>query len=278
MEIDLEKLKDWNGREESVSELLTPVLTARFNATFDREGSCELGAHAPLLLHHCLCHHAVPTADLGSDGHAKRGGFLPPVPFPRRMWAGGSIRFHSPLHVGEIMTRHSTICDVAIKQGSSGALCFVTVIHNYWANSRAILTEQQDIVYRDTPTHGSASKSLTPAPQGTEQREIIISPELLFRYSALTFNSHRIHYDLPYATLEEGYPNLITHGPLQAALLAQYAVDLRGGTPAQLRFRGKTPAFVNSPLVLHASEKDEELKLWSAPPGGPIAMEASATW
>lgn len=278
MEMSFDHLRSWVGREESASELLTPVLVARFLATFDRQGSCEADAEAPLLLHHCLCHPVVPTADLRSDGHAKRGGFLPPVALPRRMWAGGAIRFNSAPRIGERIIRHSVVRDVVFKQGSNGTLCFVTVMHDYRGDGRVMLTERQDIVYRDAPSPGATPKVPSPAPQGTEQRSVYISPELLFRYSALTFNSHRIHYDLPYATGEEGYPGLVTHGPLQAALLVQYAADLLGSAPAQFRFRGLSPAFAGTPLVLHASEADGALQLWSAAPGGPVAMEATAGW
>lgn len=278
MEMNLDHLRSWIGREESASELITPVLTARFLATFDRKGACEAGAEAPLLLHHCLCHPAVPTADLGADGHPKRGSFLPPVTLPRRMWAGGAIRFQSAPRVGEIVTRHSVISDVTLKQGRSGTLCFVTVMHDYLGDGRAVLTERQDIVYRDAASSGAPPKAPPPAPQGTEQRVVDTSPELVFRYSALTFNSHRIHYDLPYTTKEEGYPGLVTQGPLQAALLAQYAGDLRGRSPAHFRFRGLSPAFVGTSLVLHAREEDGALQLWSAAPGGPVAMEATAEW
>ena len=278
MDMTLDHLKGWIGREESASELLTPVLTERFLATFDRDGESGPGAEAPLLLHHALCHPVAATSELGSDGHPHRGGFLPPVTLPRRMWAGGEIAFHSAPRVGEIVTRNSVIDDVRIKQGRSGTLCFVTVTHDFSADGRAVLSERQDIVYRDAPAAGATPTAPAPAPDGTSRREVDPSPELLFRYSALTFNSHRIHYDLPYVTGEEGYPGLVVHGPLQAALLVQYATDLRGAAPARFRFRGLTPAFSGSPLVLHATEEDGEMTLWSAAPGGPVAMEASAQW
>ena len=278
MDMTPDHLSAWIGREERASEQLTPALTERFLATFDRAGESGPGAEAPLLLHHALCHPVAATSALGPDGHPPRGGFLPPVTLPRRMWAGGEIAFHSAPRVGETVTRRSVIEDVRIKQGRSGTLCFVTVTHAFSAEGRALLSERQDIVYRDAPAPGAAPKVLAPAPEGAFRRGDDPSPELLFRYSALTFNSHRIHYDLPYATGEEGYPGLVVHGPLQAALLAQFAADLRGAAPAQFRFRGLSPAFSGTPLVLHATEENGAMTLWSAAPGGPVAMEASAQW
>ncbi|WP_375263006.1 MaoC family dehydratase N-terminal domain-containing protein [Palleronia sp.] len=278
MDLNLDHLKSWIGREESASELLTPSLAVRFYATFDRTGSVAAGAEAPFMVHHCLCQPVVPAAELGPDGHPKRGGFLPPVSLPRRMWAGGAIAFHAPPRIGEMVARRSTVDDVSIKQGRSGTLCFVTVTHQYSSDDRAMLTERQDIVYREAPAPGTPTRTPAPAPDGVDRREVATSPELLFRYSALTFNTHRIHYDLGYVTGEEGYPGLVVHGPLQAALLAQYAADLRGSKPARFRFRGMSPAFAGTPLVLHASEADGALKLWSATPGGPVAMEATAEW
>ncbi|MBT0958272.1 MaoC family dehydratase N-terminal domain-containing protein [Alphaproteobacteria bacterium KMM 3653] len=276
--MDLDHLRGWIGRREEASEMLTPVLAARFLATFDRSAEIAEGTEAPLLLHHCLCHGPVATAGLGPDGHPERGGFLPPVPLPRRMWAGGSIRFHSAARVGEVVTRQSEITDLRLKQGRSGPLCFVTLTHDYSAEGRAVLSEVQDIVYREAPAPGARVKALPPAPQSAEQLEVDPSPELLFRYSALTFNSHRIHYDLPYATGAEGYPGLVVHGPMQAALLAGLAQDLLGAAPTQFQFRGLSPAFAGTPLTLHAIEEDGGMKLWSAAPGGPVAMEAYAEW
>ena len=278
MDMTLDHLRKWIGGEERASEMLTPALTERFLATFDRAGESDPGAEAPLMLHHALCQPVAPTSQLGPDGHPKRGGFLPPVTLPRRMWAGGEIAFHSAPRVGQTVSRRSVIDDVHIKQGRSGSLCFVTVTHAYATEGRTLLTERQDIVYREAPSPGATPKAPPPAPEGASRRDVDPSPELLFRYSALTFNSHRIHYDHPYVTGEEGYPGLVVHGPLQAALLVQYAADLHGAAPARFRFRGLSPVFSGSPLVLHATEEDGAMTLWSAAPGGPVAMEASAQW
>lgn len=277
MEIDLEHLRRWIGMEEQQSELLTSALVQRFYATFDRQGPTHEGAAAPLLIHLCLCQPARPGSELGPDGHPARGGFLPPVPLPRRMWAGGSFTFGAAPRVGETITRRSVIEDVTIKGGRSGRLCFVTVRHHISGETGPCVIERQDLVYRDA---GGAETAMTaePAPRGDRQREIGADPVLLFRYSALTFNGHRIHYDAPYATGTEGYPGLIVHGPLQATLLAQFAADLRGTPPARFTFRSLATIFDTGTFLLHAQEGGDALHLWTATDGGPVAMQAEASW
>ncbi len=276
MTLDLDHLRDWIGREERQSELLTAAQVQRFNATFDREGPLEDGAEAPLLIHLCLCQPAVPGAQLGPDGHPARGGFLPPVPLPRRMWAGGAFEFHDAPRIGETITRRSVIEDVTLKHGRSGVLCFVTVTHHISAGPRRLLTERQDIVYREAG--GAEPPALPPAPAGAARRMLPPDPVLLFRYSALSFNGHRIHYDAPYASGEEGYPGLIVHGPLQATLLAQFAADLRGVVPARFSFRSLAPIFDTHAFSLNACAEGDGLGLWTAAEDGPLAMHAEAVW
>ncbi len=273
--MDLEHLRQWIGREESAAEQLTAALVDRFNATFDRPGAAVAGGPAPLLIHLCLAPPAAPTAGLGPDGHPARGGFLPPVPLPRRMWAGGAFAFHSAIRVGETVARRSTIRDVTVKQGRSGTLCFVTVDHRIEADGRLAVEERQDIVYRAA---GTPDGRAAPAPQGAQRRQVVPSAALLFRYSALTFNGHRIHYDAPYVRQVEGYPGLIVHGPLQATLLAQYAEALRGRPPARFAFRSLSPLFDDADFTLNAVEEEGGLKLWTARAQGPVAMEARAGW
>ncbi|OXT01438.1 protein dehydratase [Notoacmeibacter marinus] len=279
MEIDLDHLRGWIGREETASEVLTAALVARFNATLDREGPTQDGADAPLLIHLCLCQPAVPTSTLGADGHPPRGGFLPPVALPRRMWAGGDFTFHSAPRIGETVTRRSVIDDLTVKEGRSGTLCFVRVVHHIASDGRAVVTERQDIVYRGADKATGEGKAAAPAAgQGEAHRRIAASPILLFRYSALTFNSHRIHYDEPYVTGVEHYPGLVVHGPLQAMLLAQYAEELKGRAPAQYSFRSAAPIFAGVDFAINADENGDALRLWTASTGGPIAMEARAEW
>lgn len=277
MEIDLTQLQGWIGRREDASEHLTGALVQRFLATFDREGPLQDGADAPLLIHLCLTQPAVAASQLGPDGHPARGGFLPPVPLPRRMWAGGRFTFHTALRIGDPVTRQSRIVDVRMKQGRTGPLCFVTVDHDIRSGATLAVTERQEIVYRG-PEAGPPAAVPDAAPQGMHQRLIHPDPALLFRYSALTFNGHRIHYDHPYATGHEGYPGLIVHGPLQATLLAHLARDLVGRSPAQFRFRSLSPLFDTADMTLNATGDHAGMRLWTARPGGPVAMEAQATW
>lgn len=277
--LDIDHLRSWIGREEVASEPVGPELVRKFRATFDEDpGDPRPGETAPQLLHWCLAQPVAPMHALGPDGHPARGGFLPPVPLPRRMWAGGSFVFHGDLKIGDTMRRVSRIGDVAVKEGRSGTLCFVTVKHEIDVDGRAILTETQDIVYRGLDGAGAQTKASAPAPEGRHRRAVAPSPPLLFRYSALTFNGHRIHYDHPYVTKVEGYPGLVVHGPLQATLLLRYARELKGAPPARFAFRGLSPLFDTEPFHMNAEEDGGTLKLWTARDGGPFAMTAEAEW
>lgn len=276
--IDIEHLRQWIGRDEVRSEQVTPALVERFKATFDQAGAAVDGDIAPVMIHLCLAPPAAPTAGLGPDGHPARGGFLPPVPLPRRMWAGGAFAFHDDIRVGALVTRRSTIRDVTLKEGRSGALCFVSVAHEITSDGRPILTERQDIVYRDIDAPGGAKKTPPAAPHGAYRVRIAPSAPLLFRYSALTFNGHRIHYDTPYVREVEGYPGLIVHGPLQATMLVQFAEKIRGARPARFDFRSLSPLFDDADFTLNAVEDGDGLKLWTSYVDGPVAMEARATW
>lgn len=278
MELDIGHLRQWIGREEIKSEQVTPALVDRFRATFDQPGEAQDGDLAPVMIHLCLAPPTAPTSGLGPDGHPARGGFLPPVPLPRRMWAGGAFTFHDDIRVGEMVRRQSTIRDVTVKEGRAGVLCFVTVEHRISADGRAVLTERQDIVYRNIDAPGGAKRTPEPAPHGAHRVVVRPSAPLLFRYSALTFNGHRIHYDTPYATGEEGYPGLIVHGPMQATQLVQFAEKIRGQRPARFDFRSLSPLFDIADYTLNAVEDGEGLTLWTSCTDGPVAMEARATW
>ncbi|MFN0263144.1 MaoC family dehydratase N-terminal domain-containing protein [Tepidamorphus sp. 3E244] len=257
--------------------MVTPALVERFNATFDRPSE---GTDAPPMLQWCLCLPAAPTAGLGEDGHPARGGFLPPVPLPRRMWAGGEVTQHRTLCIGDKVRRVSRVEDVQIKHGRSGTLCFVTVAHSYTVDSAPAITERQDIVYREAASGegGAAAREPDAAPQGETTRAVEPSPVLLFRYSALTFNGHRFHYDVDYARRVEGYPGLVVHGPLQATLLALLATDTRGAAARRFSFRSLSPLYDTDDMVLHARDSGDDLDLWTARSGGPIAMQATAAW
>jgi 3-methylfumaryl-CoA hydratase len=278
MDVDIAHLQSWIGREQSDSEVLSPTLVRQFNATFDRTSGAETGDEAPLLSHFCLGQPIVPMAEIGRDGHPSLGGFLPPVPLPRRMWAGGALTFHGPIRIGDEVARRSTITDVQLKTGRSGSLCFVVVQHDVSANGKTVIAERQDIVYRDIPASGHTKAEPPAAAEGQDSRTLTPHPTLLFRYSAITFNGHRIHYDKPFCTELEGYPGLVVHGPMQATMLCQYAADLRGTAPRTFSFRSLSPIFDNANFTLNASPDDSALNLWTARKGGPVSMEARAVW
>jgi len=270
-EIDIDHLRGWIGREQTASELLTDGLVERFRATL------ELSAEetAPRLIHLCLAPPAVPNGETGPDGHPARGGFLPPVPLPSRMWAGGAFDFHDDPRVGERVVRHSRIREVTLKQGRTGPLCFVTVDHRISTGDRLLVEERQDIVYRGA-THGAPPRRQD-RPKGAHHRHVAASPLVLFRYSALTFNGHRIHYDQPYATGVEGYPGLVVHGPLQATWLYHFAAGILGAPPARFAFRGVGPLFDCDTVSLNAETDTTGLRLWTAAGDGSVGMEAEAT-
>jgi 3-methylfumaryl-CoA hydratase len=276
-ELDLAHLRSCIGREQVASDVVTSDLVRKFHATFDLTGGCEIGDVAPRLIHFCLAQPAAPTAALGEDGHPHKGGFLPPIPLPRRMWAGGSVSFHQELRIGEAVRRVSRIADVVPKSGRTGLLCFVTVNHALEVDGRTVLVEDQTLVYRDLES-GGAAKTPAPAAMGRHQRRIEPLPPFLFRYSALTFNSHRIHYDYRYATEIERYPSLVVHGPLQATLLLNYARELHGSPPSTFTFRSLSPLFDDDAFRLHADEDGARLKLWTARDNGAVGMAAEAGW
>jgi 3-methylfumaryl-CoA hydratase len=278
--VDLDHLRRWIGNTETASDLVTPQLTRALRATLFLDiGQPVAGDAAPLTVHWCLAQPVAPMAALGSDGHPSRGGFLPPVPLPRRMWAGGQLTFHDPIRVGDEVTRHSRIADVTLKHGGSGALCFVTVAHEITTPRGVAITERQDIVYREAATAAAAAaKAEAPAP-AKHRRSHHADPVLLFRYSALTFNGHRIHYDRDYATRVEGYPGLVFHGPLQAALLTQFAAELKDGkSPKTFDYRGVAPLFDGGDFSLNADATKTGLALWVANATGQPTMKATAAW
>lgn len=276
--VDLEGLRGWIGRRETVSDIVTARLDASLRAVLDHPDDAATGGPALPTVHWCLAPVIAPMSALGADGHPARGGFMPPVPLPRRMWAGGELTFHAPLHVGDIVTRDSTIEAVTVKTGRSGPLCFVTVRHRLGTSRGPALDERQDIVFRAATTAGSAPHMVAAPGKPRWQRTRPCDPVLLFRYSALTFNGHRIHYDRSYAMEEEGYPDLVVHGPLQATALVDFAVELRGSVPRVFAFRSVSPLFANAPFSVNAVEEADGLRLWTADADGRLAMEASATW
>jgi 3-methylfumaryl-CoA hydratase len=278
---DLDHLRQWIGRSTQASDIVTAQLTKGLRATLFLEiGEPKPGDAAPFTAHWCLAQPIFPMSELGPDGHPARGGFLPPVPLPRRMWAGGELEFFDVLRVGDQMTRTSRIADVTMKTGSTGILCFVSVDHLITTPRGTAIRERQDIVYRDVSAAPSAPAKPAAAPPAARHREShMADPVLLFRYSALTFNGHRIHYDRDYVTRVEGYPGLIFHGPMQAALLVEFAAKLHGGAaPKKFRYRGVQPLFEGSEFSVNADNTDAGMELWMANSAGQPTMKGTATW
>jgi 3-methylfumaryl-CoA hydratase len=280
--LDLDHLRQWIGRSTEASDIVTAQLVKGLRATLFQEiGEPKTGDAAPFTTHWCLAQPVFPMSMLGPDGHPTRGGFLPPVPLPRRMWAGGELEFFDALRVGDDAKRTSRISDVTMKTGSTGVLCFVSVEHVVTTPRGVAVRERQDIVYRDisaTPAAASA-KAPPPAPVATHRETHVSDPVLLFRYSALTFNGHRIHYDRDYVTKVEGYPGLIFHGPLQAAFIVELAAKLhKGQPPKKFSYRGLQPLFEGSEFSVNANDSAASMELWIANAEGQPTMRGTATW
>ena len=280
--LDLAHLRSWIGRTEEVDDLVTPRLAAEFRATFESHLAPVRDGEAPWTLQWCLTPPIAPTAALTDEGHIARGGFLPPVPLPRRMWAGGEIETRAPLRVGETVRRVSRVEDVAVKDGRTGQLCFVTVRHEYRAQGAVAIAERQDIVYRELASGGAPPSPAKAAAQDARKPQLAwtVDPTVpfLFRYSAMTFNAHRIHYDLPYVTETEGYPGLVVHGPLQASLLFNLAVTMSGAAPKRFSYRGLSPLIAGQPFqVCGARGSDGTLQCWTLDAAGRICMDAQGS-
>ncbi len=249
------------GNELHQSDAITLSLVERYRAVIGHDGRAS---DLPYGLHWCLCLPKAPMPDLGLDGHPKTGRFLPESNLPRRMWASSEVQFLKPLDPNATIERISIIQSVKPKSGRSGELLFVNIEHLTKSNGEDAIREVQTIVYREP----SQAKSELPIAtdhdlSGWEFTESLKPTEaLLFRFSALTFNTHRIHYDLPYTTREEGYPALVVHGPLMASLLLRFATQvLKGKTIKSFKFRGLAPAYCNEPLSLVANQIETGLDL-----------------
>jgi len=280
--IDLDHLRQWIGRTTEASDIVTAQLVKGLRATLFQEiGEPRPGDAAPFTAHWCLAPPVFPMSQLSQDGHPTRGGFLPPVPLPRRMWAGGQLEFFDTLRVGDESTRSSRISDVSLKSGSSGVLCFVSVAHEVTTPRGIAIRERQDIVYRDASSGQTAPPAKPPAvpPPAQHRENHMADPVLLFRYSALTFNGHRIHYDRDYVTKVEGYPGLIFHGPLQASFIVELAARLRDGKPPRkFSYRGLQPLFEGSEFSINANPTVDGMELWTANSAHQPTMKGTATW
>jgi 3-methylfumaryl-CoA hydratase len=255
--------EDWIGRSQSTTDVLDPARSNALDVALGGTGTLKAGDPLPLLDHWLHFWDVKPPAGLGADGHPAKGGFLPPVPLPRRMWAGGRLSFHQPLLLGAAVTRTSTITAVTEKTGKSGTLVFVTVRHELAAGAGLAVTEEQDLVYRDPAPGVLPLPVAAPAPDAAWTETVNPDTVLLFRYSALTMNGHRIHYDRPYAMDEESYPALVVHGPLQAALLIRLAARKLAAPITGFDFRGQQPAFDGVPLHVCGDATDTGADVWT---------------
>ena len=276
---DANPWRDWIGRTERRVDRVTAAPLAALSATLDRDDpEPRSGTGVPPLWHWLYFTPITPQHDIGPDGHPRRGDFLPPVPLPRRMWAGSRIAFDHPLTVGDEIVRTSRIADVVVKEGRSGTLVFVTVEHQIADPTGVAIREAHDIVYRDLP--GASSKAAPPPRAPTDEtykREIVPDPVLLFRYSALTFNSHRIHYDRSYVTGVEGYPGLVVHGPLIATLLLdnlrRYVLNAH---VRRFEFKAVHPLFDIEPFEVCGREESARAHaLWARDARGALEMQAT---
>ena len=265
---------DWIGRQTQRVETITERQVSHFRATL---AGTLWPDDVPPGLHWCLMPDVAEPQVLGRDGHPRTGLFMPDLPLPRRMWAGGELSFGSPLQTGDTVTRNSIIADITFKTGSTGPLGFVTVQTLWSVAGQTRITERQDIVYREDPKPGSPS---TPAPGEDWPRaqswRIVPDPVLLFRYSALTFNGHRIHYDYPYATGVEGYAGLVVHGPLQAIWMLNLATTVFGKLPRNFLYRGLSPLTCGIPVHIEARRAAEGLTLRVRREDGVVTMQAAA--
>ena len=279
--LDTDHLSQWIGNKETLEETISAVPLLRMAATLDREPrEIAVGDEVPALWHWVYFLAPTRASQLGRDGHAALGDFMPPVPLPRRMWAGGKFKFIKPLHVGDLARKESTIRDVTVKQGRTGKLCFVEVEHCIFVGKELRFSETHNIVYRDAKQTGE-DKILAPeAPRNPEwTSEVIPNSTLLFRYSALTFNAHRIHYDLDFCRQQEGYPGLVFHGPLTATLLLELAMQNNPGRSLKsYEFKALSPLFDNAPFSLNGKRDGAKAEMWAANADNRLAMRASVSF
>ncbi len=271
--------KDWIGRSEARTGCLTSELAGMLAGALGHPAApvppVEAGAPMPVLWHWGAFPEFVPLADLGTDGHPKLGGFLPPLPYSRRMWAGGRLTFKGGFRIDEMLSKRSEILAIDEKQGATGPMVIVRVGHEIVGEHGGRIEEEQDIVYLDIPDTFRPPKAI-PVPEAPEFDERVpVNEARLFRYSAATYNAHRIHYDLSYAREVEKYPALVVHGPMQATLLIDAALRHAGGAPARFRFRGVHPMFHDEDMRLMGSRgEDGGFDLCTGTPSGHRCLQA----
>ena len=277
----MDDLQEWVGRTAESEDDLSLAHARGLVALLDRDPDALVAGYPlPEAWHWIYFRPVTPQSEVGEDGHAKRGGFLPPIALPRRMWVGGRIRFLGPLILGRPARRRSTILAIKTKSGRSGELVFLTVRHEIETAAGPVIDEEQDLVYKSAPAPGDAPRA-EPAPgDGAWSERVTTDPVTLFRFSALTFNGHRIHYDQPFATAVEGYPGLVVHGPLTALLLMDAAKrhrEGRSGRPLRFEYRAVSPLFSGEEIEIAGSAPTGPTRVWAAGPRG-LAMTATVEW
>ncbi|MBG0511028.1 MaoC family dehydratase N-terminal domain-containing protein [Agrobacterium sp. MOPV5] len=274
---DIEHFRTWIGSSRETTDVITPRLANSLAAILDEEPDLSPGDEAPIGIHWCLSPEITQMSSLGPDGHPARGGFLPPILLPRRMWAGGELRYSGTFIVGDEVKRKSRVTDVVFKEGRSGSLFFVTVTHEYATSRGVALNERHDIVYRaiEMPKATSAASTVHQYPPADRQQFVAGTPTLLFRYSAVTFNGHRIHYDRDYCINEEFYDGLVVHGPLQANLMLRMAYEMANrNLPKCFTFRATAPLFDGATFAVNARHGDTGTELWVSDSEGRQTMQA----
>jgi 3-methylfumaryl-CoA hydratase len=270
--------EEWIGRTETVRQVAERWPILGLCAVLDKREAPSPGEPIPLAAHWTYFGPMIPQSQIGSDGHPQRKGFLPPVVQPRRMWAASDITFSGEIRIGDLVTKTARIADISEKEGKTGSLIFVNVDNRYHVEDREVLSETQTLVYRDHPSPGEASPPVKAAPTDAAwSHRIDPDPTLLFRYSAVTFNAHRIHYDEPYATGEEGYPGIVVHGQLTATLLLdQFRMRFPDRPVRSFNFRAVKPLFSGQPFFLEGMEKgDGAYSLWARDEAGALSLIAT---
>lgn len=279
----------WIGKKETYQDICNDKPIAMMQAVLDQYG--QPMNELPLLFHWLYFLPVTNQSDLAEDGHPKKGNFLPPIPFPKRMWAGGRLKFHTPIRVDQQLRRESEIMKIEFKQGRSGDLYFVTVQHSIYADDKLAIVEEHDIVYREansnlkntasTQTENkNVSEKSTLSPRSfSYKKSFPITTTTLFRYSALTFNGHKIHYDRKYCTEVEGYPGLVVHGPLLATLLLHVLTqEYPNKQVDSFEFRAVKPVFDFNEFYVCGDIQSDNGELWIEHIDGQTAMQASVNF
>lgn len=278
--MDIADYDAWRGRTETLTERLDAWPVRGLRALLNQAPEAPEGTPAPALSQWLWFAPMVPQSQIDTDGHPRRGGFLPPVALPRRMWAGSDIVLHRPLTIGETVEKTMTIADIALKEGSTGPLVFVRVANAYRrpANGETLLEETQTLVYRNPPAPGEPAPKPKPAPQSAAfSTGVTVGAAMMFRYSAVTFNAHRIHYDADYTRDIEGYPGTLVQGQLGATLMMHELLGQTGGrSPRTFSFRGVQPIHADEVIHVEGTRSGDGWDLWLRDSAGFLRMSGRA--